>query len=557
MAESIGFLDSLGIGVADEEDILKAQREAILSQGNSGKMRALGQSGGAALGGLASGVAGLVTGNNDGRSPSGFFDNVGRGASNVREGAAAQNAGITVEQLRSRRKIRSLQAKYSSDSSFESRSALLRDIISISNKAGDTEVVAAAMAKLQQLKEDEIEFASLKTEREVELHEQSEQLETDSTGRTLRLVSEDPQGPTSQGTFDPLTNTWDVIDSKGNISYGVNPLRIVLTDPVIERAAAAVEARGDDETDLLIKALKVNGLTGQTPDKKRVVLIDMATQASIVSDMTGTLIGMWNPAVAFSDSQALATGSDRVFSFIETFSSLFSRKGSMTAIKYDGKKVSIQEQYAKGTNQDILDEFYSEKGLSFRDMLPPHIQADTEEAQLFRANVMQLAYLDARLQEPSNRGLSDNDIKAALDRIGVGSPNPAVFARRQQQTLTRLKGRMASLGLEFSGINGYSQKKLIDFIYNKEFRNGITEVLDAGLEDIALFLKEGGRQSGDERDDTDALDPGTGIDLDIIGLDQLYKRDTILPNVGPGKKQPTSDEQIQTTLDFFEDTDNG
>jgi hypothetical protein len=52
------------------------------------------------------------------------------------------------------------------------------------------------------------------------------------------------------------------------------------------------------------------------------------------------------------------------------------------------------------------------------------------EAQEHRAQILELAYMAARLAEPSNRGLSDKDIEAALARIAGDTSNPQQLLRR-------------------------------------------------------------------------------------------------------------------------------
>jgi len=62
--------------------------------------------------------------------------------------------------------------------------------------------------------------------------------------------------------------------------------------------------------------------------------------------------------------------------------------------------------------------------------LPPEMQENSAQAQNYRAQIMELMYMAARLAEPSNRGLSDNDIINAAKRLGGNTANPAVMMRR-------------------------------------------------------------------------------------------------------------------------------
>lgn len=56
--------------------------------------------------------------------------------------------------------------------------------------------------------------------------------------------------------------------------------------------------------------------------------------------------------------------------------------------------------------------------------VPESIRGDAIESAKYRSNVMQFLYVDARLEEPGARQLSDADIKNAADRLGVNSSDP-------------------------------------------------------------------------------------------------------------------------------------
>ena len=65
--------------------------------------------------------------------------------------------------------------------------------------------------------------------------------------------------------------------------------------------------------------------------------------------------------------------------------------------------------------------------------LPQWAREQSESAQNYRAQVIELAYIAARAAEPSNRGLSDKDIQAALEKLGASSGNPMVMFRRSME----------------------------------------------------------------------------------------------------------------------------
>jgi hypothetical protein len=62
--------------------------------------------------------------------------------------------------------------------------------------------------------------------------------------------------------------------------------------------------------------------------------------------------------------------------------------------------------------------------------LPEGVQLSAAAARNWNAQIMSLAYATARMAEPSNRGLSDNDIQNALIRLTADGSNPQVIFRR-------------------------------------------------------------------------------------------------------------------------------
>ena len=491
-----GLFAELGIGPQNEDAaIAKVTQEREL--GGSSKHAAAFNSGNAnrqgiqnLLGGVVGGIGGLITGEG-GRGFKEFGRDVKAGMNNARDQAVAQGMGVSVQDLRRGRKIReelSGQSTPNTGDANADQQAQLDQIIKTANKHGDAQLVARAhqkkMAlKMQQEAFEKADLANQKARRDVDF-----QAETDSAGRTVRLVGDDPQGAISKAIQNE-DGSWTVIRADGTQLDDVDGLRLIFADPEVESALAKLRPRRFEtlpaQMQATITANKIN------PTKKRDELADFATQASIVADMTGTLLGMHDPRIAFADSQKAATGADRVMTFVDTFSNLFTRAGDKQSnITYDGRRVSAQGQYDKATDQSVLESYLTENNFTLDNILPPHLRNDQQAAQLFQANIMQLAYLDARLQEPSNRGLSDNDIKAALERIGVGSPNPAVFALRQKEVLGRLLNRVTNLGMEFAPLPGsdITKRDLIEFVYQPDVTDRISGVATSSVQGLDEFL---------------------------------------------------------------------
>ncbi len=91
--------------------------------------------------------------------------------------------------------------------------------------------------------------------------------------------------------------------------------------------------------------------------------------------------------------------------------------------KYAG--VGGQKRYAR----EIVEQAQSSDKWNEFIKIPKQFQTNAAAASRYRANIMTLAYMEARATEPSNRGLSDKDIEAALNRLEAWSGNPQAIMR--------------------------------------------------------------------------------------------------------------------------------
>lgn len=166
----------------------------------------------------------------------------------------------------------------------------------------------------------------------------------------------------------------------------------------------------------------------------------------------------------------------------------------------------------------ILNQFMNDNGmLDLQEMLPAGMEKNTQAAQLYLANIMELAYLDARIQEPSNRGLSDNDIKAALQRIGADTADPMVFAKRQLEVInTKLLPKIENLGQNFTTFDNptYTKEDVINEVYDPKVRQDTLDQLLQTKEELETFINRGSRGQGGN--DTGIVGSGTAEDPIII-----------------------------------------
>lgn len=482
----MGLLEELGLQGIDENEIWKQAQQGQGGGSSGGSFAAVMHNVGRELGqNVAPAVGGAV------QMAKNKSLNFSQGVRDVKDQTVAAKMGLSgKEELRSRRTTQqeASQVKVTpTGDPIADQQEALKQIIAIANKNGDAGTVTKALQKQTKLQAQAQEFAKQETSNKKSALEQEVREEKDSTGHTVYLPGDDLDGPISKAVHideGEDQGKWRVIRPDGKEQI-VDGAKLIFMDPA--RKARDRQFETDDGT--MMTDLKLNGYTGQAIQKPRNHLEDMGTQATIVNDMTNSLLDMYNPEIAFSDSSSAAVAADRAVSFVDTVSSLFTRNGKEEGdITYDGKKVSGDLQYREATKTSLYDEFLADSNMTIRDILPDHIQADTQEAQLFMANVMQLAYLDARLQEPANRGLSDSDIKAALKRIGAGSPDPMVFARRQKQNLGRLQNKMDNLGIELSTPSADRTQRLKNHIYTPASRSKVQRHLSEADSRLDQFI---------------------------------------------------------------------
>ena len=409
MAEQPGFLGTLGISPVDERDAVQAQRDALATQRQQ-RMQALGAQTGRGVAGLIGGAVGAARGQ-------GFGASAQRAHASATDRDVAQQTGMTVEQLQARREIRKLTSNNDGEPSFESRSKLLREIITIANNAGDSELVGNALRQLSVIKTEEQEFKKLKG-----------QADAESAGGTIAgLVTgydHNKGGEAFEGTLGVDENGRGGLNTVMN---GQNVFRPWSDEFSRSKPTSEKDTRLGATTSKLIQksmsAKDFSGLRNSIVANSGVIdrynrMLSTLTQAandgnvqSIIGDAGGTIRWFDNKIRGFQ-------GVLRQFSPLTTDSH---KKGGD-----DGNEVFTSRSQRQNNRNDPFWDLIA---------LPEHTQMDAAQAGVFKGQIMDMAYLIARAAEPSNRGLSDNDIKAALVKFGADSGNPAVMMRRAMQII--------------------------------------------------------------------------------------------------------------------------
>ncbi len=159
-AQQPGFLQSIGMTGEDERDLVNAMRAKQQTRQRNDAINA-GKKLGIGLAGLAKGVVNAA----QDRSFENFGRNVSEGSKEASDRDTAQALGLTIQQVEGRREIRQLTGiRAGNEGSFAARISLAKKIAAIANRSGDTEVLAGALKKIDDLRRDQTEFRKLQAE---------------------------------------------------------------------------------------------------------------------------------------------------------------------------------------------------------------------------------------------------------------------------------------------------------------------------------------------------------------------------------------------------------
>jgi len=517
MASNKGLFDDLGIGSVDEKALLQAQRRGIGSDAfQQGQM--LGNKAAPLVHGGAKALGGLLTGDDEGRSLGGARQNFTRGFNNHVDRQTAEAGGISVDQLKARREIRKITAQFDDTGDFDARIKVLRKVASVANAHGDFESMAAALRKITEVEKEKEEFAKLEHENTATKRQQDMEKEIGVEAETV----DGAKGKAVRINEGVNTGKYLFIEAgeEDRVVRGGDLLIEGVTNP---NKLSALDAKRNTVEYWAAKNGAAQGQIG----KMRANMNSMAENTEIVSSIAGLLLTANDPQAFLSASGKTAIAADKTISFVESVSgTLADPRLPQTDVRWNGRRTSTTQQrqmFVDKRKEDgyllgILNGIAGEKGLAeFADLdsfLPPNIRGNALAAEQYWANVMELAYLDARLMEPSNRGLSDNDVKMALKRIGADTANPISFATRQIQVInTKLLPAIENLGGDFQTANDVdtTPEDVSNFVYKPERREAIRTTLLDARDKLQAVIDQGRR--GENRaqppgaDDPEAFEP--------------------------------------------------
>ena len=416
MAEQMGFLDRLGVGSQDEAALMRAQ----IQPRNPSSAYMLGRAARPGIGMLAGAAQGLITGKDiatgeegQGRNLRGIGRNMAAGGQRWEDQMAADAAGIDIQQLMGRRAIRKVTAEMGNDGSFEGRERLTRRIAEIASQYGMNDVLGNALKNISDIKAEKVEFEKLQAVKDQSVAAASQAYDKDAwlDGKPVTgVVATDAEGRRGM----------NIADESGKLQFVPWGERLTSENPLAQKYESV-----DKRIRTLVTADERKEFGGLLRNSAlSLKKFDSVMTAITEMDRLGAAGGVMASAGTFNEwldngiqsikgvANTLIPGAARArdakpnnragASGKETWSGMDWRKRAEDANAALWKNVALPE-WARGVSA---------------------------EATEFRARMMELAYMAARLAEPSNRGLSDNDIKNALTRIAGDSANPQSMMRR-------------------------------------------------------------------------------------------------------------------------------
>ena len=427
--QPMGFLDQLGL--TNGRATIQAQRQQMINQAQTPWQR--GAVAGSFLAPLVGGVAGAVKGAIQGpdrmaAAKQGLIS----GAAQVSDSQEAHALGQSTEEYRSNQRIRQALASQSfgTGDDVDRRIKMAEFVAREAQKDGNVAAQTQALQTLTQLRMQKAEFDKLSQD-----SQRAEDAHRDSTVHNVWLNGESDPRAAQDAKWDPT-------------KYPGQKYSIPVGTPGVEYI--------DDNGKLQFKPagqyhFKIAAGLAAEPFDKRVARVMSPTQdQALRSEVTGgvdlvrkserlfsSISGMLDAGLAdasLGKSGEVVTWFDNAARNLKGISQAFLGSGekakpNFKAVDAQGRPTDPNAMYNKWKQraEDANDEIWKEL------TLPDAFKQTSAAAAHYRANVIDLAFVIANSREKANRGLSDNDIKLAIDTMAAYGSNPQAILRRMAE----------------------------------------------------------------------------------------------------------------------------
>ena len=482
-----GFLDELGLPSTDPQAIRAAQRQSALSRANQ-QGAAFGQQAAGLLGGLGAGVAGLVTGRNEGRGLKGFARNFGEAATAINDFQNAQALGMNREDFQSAKRIKDAAARqdFGPEGEIDTRIKLAEFVAKQAMNEGNFQVRKNALAQLDALRREKAEFDKLKA---------TEKRAQDKS------IFDNVQDIFINGESTPVT-AQRRIDSNGDVVYDYVRNGEERTARPGEFSFEGPDSGGDNETlDQRWRRI-VNSKARNDLRQAIITAADAIPQYRRVMSSVLDLSEQGGAEIVLSDSGTVVSFIDKAVRNIRGLGSAILSAGNS---KDNNALRGRMLDRAKNAADSIWDID-----------LPEDFKRAAAASDQFRAQIMELAYLAARMSEPSNRGLSDNDVKNALRRLAVDSSNPQTILRRFAEIMADGASSIENQVSAVTTLFGPEHQTELEWLAGGEtlqrYRKNLTDLYD----DFGITIDpQTNRATFAESIDAD-VQPGEGVGADTV-----------------------------------------
>lgn len=408
MAADPGFLAQLTGGEGDER---AAAQDALRQQRGEGGAQLASASGAGAsplVGGIFGALGGLLKG-----EFKGVGKNFTEGVRQADDRLTGRMHGITGDEVASRRAVRQELSKeeFKDDGSFDARIKMARRAASIANQLGDVQGVSRALTAVDNLTKEKEEFNKLQAQTtSAEAKAVEDQIDTgfSTSGKAQSGI---------RGIHQGAAGLW--VTENGKLTFKPFDESFSLADPA--------DTFGSDRGSVGAQLKKINGVAKISKIKS------LASSANTALEKTDRILSTLTDLTEKGGVESVIGVSGGVISSIDNLVRNVNGVINTFASRGAAADGSVSEKDGRSfEGRSGLRKFAEDAGNSFSKLiqLPAGVEETSAAAQQHRANVMEMAYMAARLAEPSNRGLSDNDIKNALTRIAGDTSNPQVMMRR-------------------------------------------------------------------------------------------------------------------------------
>lgn len=395
--KNVGMLQSLGLELPEDalfQQGLRAPNTAGMDAASAAYLR--GQSRGQAVGGaLATGIGALSGAMTD----QGWKQGALQAAQDFKDNVVANTAGISVDELRDRRRVASMLKGAQPSPGLDPISQRMEMLDKVIKTSKSQNIREQAMAQKSAL------------------YDQQQRLELLKAGG----------GSKGAASRRPTESNWTIMDANGE------PKQLVYGQ--LDADNNLVVGNKTYPSGTFVKGDQMGSDTAAERDVNSALRkISTPKAMEAVRDGFRTFNTM---APLYGRTMELLSQAEGEFGFLSTAGEVqtFADRAIANVTRLWDKMVDDNGEKVTAAEERKKLRTWAEDGVKRFGLKVPSFGGDAKKQELYRSWIISLAYLEARMMEPSNRGLSDADIENALERLNANSANPDVIMKTFAQKI--------------------------------------------------------------------------------------------------------------------------